>query len=268
MLYGISAKYYDAVYGADFGFTDVPFYLELAQASPGPVLELGCGTGRVALVLARAGFQVVGLEKSPAMLEVFTAKLAQEPPEVSQRIVLAEGDMASFDLGRRFGLILTPFRAFMHLLSTEDQRSCLECVVRHLLPAGRFVLDLFDPNLEYIVQRRQAGPCWLLDHESLLANGNILRRCHLVQPEPALQQHRLLFKYEEYSCGGELLSTGVDRADMRWQYRHEAQYLLELCGLRVAAAYGGYDKSPLGAGSREQIYVCRPAAEDGRANGN
>jgi hypothetical protein len=79
----------------------------------------------------------------------------------------------------------------------------------------------------------------------------------MVKPDPAAQIQRLWFKHEEYGSDGTLLSTAVEQADMRWQYRHEAAYLLELCGLEVEAAYGGFDKSPLDERCREQIYVCR-----------
>jgi SAM-dependent methyltransferase len=255
--YGVMARYYDTIY-ADTAPKDTPFYLELAHSLPGPVLELGCGTGRVALALARAGLQVVGLDLSEAMLQVFRSKLALEPAEVRERVELVHGSMADFNLGRKFGLILVPFRAFQHLMTVEDQRACLLSVAQHLLPAGRFVHNLFDPRLESIVQSTQTGPRWILDHECVdQASGRVLRRYYMQIPEPAAKTLRLWFKHEEYDSSGLLLSTTVDKADMRWQYRLEAQYLLELCGLEVAAAYGGFDKSALDERFREQIYVCR-----------
>ena len=255
--YSVMARYYDTVY-ADTAPKDTPFYLELAQGLPEPVLELGCGTGRIALALARAGLQVVGLDLSEAMLGVFRSKLALEPAEVRERAELVQGSMADFELERKFGLILVPFRAFQHLLTVADQRACLQCVARHLAPSGRYVHNLFDPRLDSIVQSTQTGPRWILDHECAdQASGRVLRRYYMQVPEPAAETLRLWFKHEEYDSGGTLLCTSVDKADMRWQYRQEAQYLLELCGLEVEAAYGGFDKSPLDERFREQIYVCR-----------
>jgi SAM-dependent methyltransferase len=255
--YGVMSRYYDTVY-ANSAPKDTPFYLELAQSLPGPVLELGCGTGRVALALARAGLQVVGLDLSQAMLGVFRQKLALEPADVRERVELVHGSMAGFELDRKFGLILVPFRAFMSLLEVEEQRSCLQCVARHLQPEGRYVHNLFDPKLEAIVHNKQAGPHWLLDHEGVdQASGRVLRRYYMQIPEPATEILRLWFKFEEYDAEGVLERTVVEKIDLRYQYRLEAQFLLELCGLNVEAAYGGFDKSPLDERFREQIYVCR-----------
>lgn len=255
--YGVMARYYDTIY-AGTAPNDTPFYLDLAQSLPGPVLELGCGTGRVTLALARAGLQVVGLDLSEAMLGVFRSKLALEPVEVRERVELVQGGMAGFELDRKFGLILVPFRAFQHLLTVAEQRACLQRVARHLQPEGRYVHNLFDPRLESIVQNQQTGPRWILDHECVdPASGRVLRRYYMQIPELAAETLRLWFKHEEYDSCGLLLSTAVDKADMRWQYRQEAQYLLELCGLEIEAAYGGFDKSALDERFREQIYVCR-----------
>jgi ubiquinone/menaquinone biosynthesis C-methylase UbiE len=124
---------------------DVVFYLGLAleAAAAGlPVLELAVGTGRVAIELARAGVQVVGLDISPAMLSVARSKAAG-----MSNLTLVEGDMADFRLGRRFGLIYIPFRSFLLLNTVERQRSCLASVQRHLAPGGRFALNFFNPDL-------------------------------------------------------------------------------------------------------------------------
>ncbi len=141
----------------------------------------------------------------------------------------------------------------MHLLSGEEQRACLECVARHLKPEGRFVHDLFDPNLEYIVQRVQAGPGWMLDHESVdLANGR-----HPAALPPGETRaggadlRQLWFKYEEYDEQGQLQCTVWTAPTCAGSTARRRQYLLELCGLRVEAAYGGFDKSPLDERCRE-----------------
>ena len=119
---------------------DVAFFVEAAVASGGPVLELGCGTGRVLLPIARAGVEAVGLDQSASMLAVCRGRLDLEEAAVRSRVQLVEADMREFDLPRRFALITIPFRPFQHLTSVDDQVSCLRSIHRHLADDGRLVL--------------------------------------------------------------------------------------------------------------------------------
>ena len=130
---------------------DVGFYTALATEHGGPVLELGCGTGRVLLPTARAGVEITGLDLSDGMLSACRSKLAGEAPDVQGRAHLHRGDMRSFGLGRRFGLVTIPFRPFQHLLTVEDQMACLACAHRHLAPGGVLALDVFNPSLPRLV---------------------------------------------------------------------------------------------------------------------
>ena len=124
---------------------DLAFYLRQARRTGSPILELGCGTGRISLPLAQAGFDVIGLDQSPSMLLVAREKAKRSPRPVR----FVRGNMARFQLRRRFRLVLIPYRAFQHLLTPTDQRRCLRCVHRHLAREGRLVVHLFDPRLEF-----------------------------------------------------------------------------------------------------------------------
>ena len=138
------AEIYDVVY-ADV--PDVTFWLSMAAAVPhGPILELACGTGRVLLPMARAGSEVVGLDLSPVMLERCKAHLRKEPAEVRDRVALVQGDMTSFDLGRKVGAVFCPFNSFHHLRSADAQLACLARCHAHLPSQGLLVLDLFNPD--------------------------------------------------------------------------------------------------------------------------
>jgi len=135
---------------------DVEFYVAEAQRAGSPVLELGCGTGRILVPVAQAGVEIVGLDRAPSMLAVARDKVGKLPPETRRRIALIEADMRDFDLGRRFTLAMIPYRAFLHLLTVEDQLRALRRIHDHLVDGGRLVLNIFDPSLEIIVAHR--GP--------------------------------------------------------------------------------------------------------------
>jgi ubiquinone/menaquinone biosynthesis C-methylase UbiE len=256
--YSVSAQYYDEIY-VDSAPQDLELYQELAAECGGRILELGCGTGRVSLPLARAGHSITALDLSPAMLERFRTKLALEPAEVQQRVELLAGDMVELELSRQFGLILSPFRAFQHVTEAADQRRCLTAVARHLADGGRFVFNAFEPNYSMIERNRQAGLVWQMDHEVPLADGGVIRRFYFVRPDTVRQIQHVWLRYEVYSPQQLLLSTEIEQFDMRWMNRYEAQYLLELSGLEVVAAYGGFDRRPMDEQQRELIYVCQRA---------
>ena len=145
------------------GRKDVDFYVDLARAAGGPILELGCGTGRILLPIARAGCRIVGLDLAELMLAKCREKLAREPREVRERVRLVPASMADFDLGETFRLVTTPFRSFQHLRSVDEQLACLRAAHRHLVPGGRLVLDLFQTNARMMhdpvfTQESDAGP--------------------------------------------------------------------------------------------------------------
>jgi len=124
---------------------DVEFYRELARGAGGPILDVGCGTGRVAIELARDGHAVLGVELSAAMLAIAERRRAELPYEAAARLELAQADMTTLSLAREFALIITPFRSFQALLTQEAQRSALSAMRSHLRSGGHLVLDLFDP---------------------------------------------------------------------------------------------------------------------------
>ncbi len=145
------AQFYDHVYRTR-SHKDDDYYANLAKGEgAGPVLELGCGTGRILILTAREGLDVTGIDLSEDMLEILRSKLADEPEEVQARTQVVPADIRDFDLETRFELITVPVRPFQHLITVEDQLACLTCAHRHLEPGGRLALDVFDPNLGFFV---------------------------------------------------------------------------------------------------------------------
>src|SRR5580698_5646539 len=129
---GFIADYYDSSPIVVNRTQDVAFYANAARKYGDPVLELGCGTGRITMAIAEAGYRVVGLDISEKMLERAVAKQTALRREVRERVHLVQGDMTQFELKEKFRTIIIPFRPFQHLLETEQQIGCLNCARKHL----------------------------------------------------------------------------------------------------------------------------------------
>ena len=143
-------RYYDEAFTSQ-GVADLPWIVGKVRQTGGPILDLACGAGRIALRLAQIGYEVTGLDRSGGMLSRFRDKLAREPAEVRARVRLAQAAMPAFALARQFKTIIC-CDAFFHNLSVADQLSCLGCVVRCLAPGGRFLFNLPNPTCEFILK--------------------------------------------------------------------------------------------------------------------
>ncbi len=149
LLAGTTAHYDDPAYYTKTyrrRLDDVRYYVDLAESRGGPVLELGCGNGRIAVPLARGGVEVAGVDLSAPMLADLRARLAAEEPEVRARVTLRRGDMRAVRLGRRFPLVFCPFNAFLHLYERRDVERFLATVRAHLAPRGELVFDVSIPE--------------------------------------------------------------------------------------------------------------------------
>lgn len=113
--YAVLAKYYDGAYAAMKDLIDVPFYVDLAKRIGGPVLEIGCGTGRVLLPIARAGITIHGVDRSLSMLGILHQKIEREPPDVRDRVRTHNGDMRNFRVEQKYPLVIIPFRPLQHM---------------------------------------------------------------------------------------------------------------------------------------------------------
>ncbi len=225
---------------------DVKMFVKAALKSGGPVLEVGCGTGRVLLPTARAGIPITGLDLSEYMLDVCRDALKKESREVQERVDLIQGDMRDFDLGRKFALVTTPFRPFQHLITTEDQIRCLENIHRHLEPDGTFILDIFNPSLKHLSaddlgQEMDSGP------EFTTPDGIKVRRRDKVAARDLFNQvlDVELIYYLRHPNGRK--ERIVYAFPMRYLFRYEAEHLLARCGFEVLDIFADYDKNPLGS---------------------
>lgn len=233
---------------------DVQFYIDEARDAGGRVLEVGCGTGRILLPIARSGPTIDGLDASPEMLERCRTKLRDEPEAVRRRVTLHEGDARGFDLGRSFDLVIAPFRVVQHLTTIEDQLSFLDSVARHLAPGGRFTFDVFNPSFAALVSADGIARDDTPDTE--LPDGRWFRRAGRVARVRWLDQvSEIELIYYISSDPGGRAERHVQSFDMRWFLRAELVHLLARGGFRVRSIYGDFDRSTLTDDSPEQI-VC------------
>jgi SAM-dependent methyltransferase len=248
------AAIYDVIHA---GRDDAGFWRTMAAAAGGgPVLELGCGTGRVLVPLARAGVEITGLDLSAGMLARCRARIAAESAEVRGRVQLVEADMTTFALGRRFASVICPFAGFQQLRTVDQQLACLERCRAHLLPRGRLVLDLPNPDpapAEYT--RDGPGEGEAAAQVVDWTDGRRIRWwMDVVGYDRSLQCNECEVTYEIIEPDGVTRRVN-ERISLRYTFRYELEHLLFRAGFRLVALYGDYDCSPLGDESPAMIAV-------------
>ena len=232
---------------------DVDFYVEEARSTGGKVLELGCGTGRILIPVARLGSEITGLDRSPRMLAQCRARLEEESQEVRDKVKLVRADMRDFNLGARFSIITIPFRPLQHLMSVSEQVATLKAAHRHLEPGGLLVFDVFNPKIQYLLEDRTAEredtP------EVALPDGRTFRRTGRVTAVHIADQYsevELIYYVREADGTTRRL---VQDFLMRWYWRYELEHLLARCSFRVKAVFGDFNRSPLTDVSPEMIFI-------------
>jgi ubiquinone/menaquinone biosynthesis C-methylase UbiE len=220
------------------------------------VLELACGTARTALTLAEKGFDITGVDISAGMLAVARRKAAARPASVRDRLTLIEQDMSQLNEGRRFGFVFVPARSFQHLLTIDLQRRSLQAIHRHLDPAGRLVLHLFDPRLDLLINAstKLPGLSGTDPETGLRYVGEVVR----TDFDHLNQVRRDLWRYVEVGPDGAVLAEDTREMVLRWTYRWELHHLLKLCGFAVEVEYSDFAGSAPAYG-KELILVARVA---------
>ncbi|MBI2941395.1 MAG: class I SAM-dependent methyltransferase [Chloroflexi bacterium] len=248
--YDVFAPFYDA--DTATVVDDIPFYVALAKRTGGPVLEVACGTGRLLVPLARAGFEVVGIDVSTAMLDIAREKLRQAG--LLSRARLIQADVRAFDLGRTFPLAFVALNSFTHLTTPDDQLAALERLRAHVAPDGLLSLDL--PNPEATVIGDSAGQ---LIHEYTKpygTAGEMLLKLRSQRVDTAQQVVDVTFLYDLITPDGHVRRT-VAPFRLRYLYCREAELLLAQAGFRVESVYGDYELGPYEAASEKLVVIAR-----------
>jgi SAM-dependent methyltransferase len=211
---------------------DISFYVEEALASGGPVVELGVGTGRIAIPTAAAGVDVIGVDSSAGMLEVCAEQA--RAAGVAERLDLRVGDLRRPPVDERVSLVTCPFRAYLHLASDEERLEALRAARELLLPGGRLVFDVFAPSADDIEE----------------THGRWMER------EPGI------FERADWDSDAQTLTLSVRGAKgessmtLWWLEPQRWQALLAEAGFSVEACYGWFDRRPY-AGGEDVVWVGR-----------
>jgi SAM-dependent methyltransferase len=256
--YLVASKYYDEAYAVMRDLTDAPFYIDLAKESGGPVLEIGCGTGRVLLPTARAGIEIHGLDNSAPMLAAIKQNISRESLAVQKNIKLHSGDMRDFRLNRTFALVTIPFRPMQHMFTMADQVAALKSAGAHIAEGGLLAFDVFYPKFENL-PRRIGEETLEAEWSPASAPDTIVRRYFRKDAFDKINQSfSLTFFFRTYR-GDKLISEEREGLKMSMYTYPHLRALFLLAGLEPVAEYGSFDKTPLDNASEEMIFLLRRA---------
>ncbi len=259
-------EYYERVADYDLEYQnqselDVPFWRELVMRyTPQRVLELACGSGRISLELLHSpgSFQLEGLDLETEMLAAYRHKLEREPEEIQARVTLHEGDMRDYQLEHKgkFDLIFLPFNSICHLYEIEDQFDAFRTTFEHLAPGGRFVVDTFLPDIDFLSDALNRPSTVYLEDEIEAPDGEFTMLLYTTRKYDQQEQtQHLTWTHEKFFAAGEN-ERYLSKLDMHIFFPRELQMLFLASGFAIDAIYGDYQWRPFGKGTR-QIVVGR-----------
>lgn len=257
--YSILARVYDLQHNTYV--PDIPMYVQLARQFCGtplvdeakPILEIGCGTGRVLLPLVQAGYAITGIDNTREMLSIAETRIRELAftSRATPSVTLLEADSREINLDPNFGLAFIALNTFLHNLRLEDQLATLRSAQRHLLPGGAIVVDL-PPNDELANQPDDG----VYEFEATMIDPNTQSRIDKYVASRvywASQEQELSYRMVE----GEHIEVAHFR--LRHVFKHEMDLLLLQAGFQTATWYGDYDFAPYAEGSPRMICVARRA---------
>jgi len=226
---------------------DIPFYLDLIKEYGEPVLELACGTGRIAIPLAKEDVDITGLDISGPML----TQARKKAGEAGVGTDFVKADCRDFQLKRKFTLIILPFNTIGLLHGSQNQEALFHCVKRHLKEEGRFVVDFFNPDFSFLTRDpKQRYP--VTSYPDPDGRGTVVITENNVY-DAAAQLNRVKWYYNI----GDGAEEFVKERDIRIFYPLELDAILRTNGFEIERKYGDYDKSAFVSSSPKQLLVCK-----------
>ena len=237
-------RHYDRLFpGAN---QDLAFWISQAKKHGDPILELACGTGRVTIALAKEGFKVAGIDNSEAMLN----EAKRKSPEEGVEVEWVKADMRDFDLGKAFSLIILPFNALCHLLDLNGFEACLASVRRHLTYGGRFVIDVFVPKMELLVDKPGERSSFS-EYDDPDGRGRIVvTESYIYEPDTQIKRIKTFRSIpgKDEEVEGEL--------NMRMYFPQELDALIKYNGFVIDGKFGDYAQTAFDSKAGKQLVVC------------
>lgn len=232
--------------GLNTDLADLPFYKRwLPKNKDARILELCCGTGRLTLPIAKDGYDITGVDYTPSMLEQAKLKASEGGLEVE----FIEADIRTLNLAGKYDLIFIPFNSIHHLYKNEDLFQAFGAVKSHLKEGGLFLLDGFNPNIQYIVEGEK-GPKEMAEYTT--NDGREVSIKQLMRYENKTQINRIEW---HYFINGEFDS--IQNLDMRLFFPQELDSYLESKGFKIRHKFGSFEEEVFNDHSEKQIFVCQ-----------
>jgi SAM-dependent methyltransferase len=233
---------------------DVAFYRDLAARTGGPVLEYGCGNGRITIPIAQQGIEIAGMDQSAEMLASFRERLAKLPEEVRDRITLVRGDMRKKRIRKRFKLVLCTFNTLLHLYDRADVEGFLAAVRSHLQPAGRLVFDVSMPSASELARDPNRG--FRVPPMRYPATGELVRYAEYFDYDAASQILIVTMKFEPVDAPERAWTTLLAH---RQFHPKEIEALLHYNGFEVESVTSDFEKTPFDRYTDSAIWTARLA---------
>lgn len=246
--YKVGELIYDAnIYdGLNTSLSDLQFYKKwLPKDKDAKILELCCGTGRLTLPIAEAGYNICGVDYTSSMLEQAKLKACKAGLEIN----FIEADIRKLNLQEKFDLIFIPFNSIHHLYQNEDLFKVLKSVKNYLGEEGVFLFDCFNPNIRYIVEGEK-GQEIIAEYTTIDGREVLIKQ--IMRYENSTQINRIEW---HYFINGEFHST--QNMDMRLFFPKELDLYLKSAGFNVVHKFGGFEDEEFNDNSEKQVFVCR-----------
>lgn len=254
-MYQNIARYYDLLHSELVD--DIEFLLKLAETTGDPILELGCGTGRILIPFARSGHRVVGADASGEMLAIARAKLAGERPGTQSRVALRQADFTEIDLDEEFGLAIIAYNTLMHLAPQAVAKS-LATLRRHLRPEGILYIDVDNPM--DVHDPGQDG-LLLVDRTATDAEHDefvVLSVSSIGDGERQIRETTWLIDVSPAN-GGPVKRT-VAQSTLHYYFAHQLQQILQTAGFRPVGQFGDYQRRPYDADRSPRLLIVASVA--------
>ena len=250
-IYDSIARFYDLEY-QDFE-DDLPLYLEWAARAGSPILDIGCGTGRVTLALAQAGFQVTGVDESAEMLARARERIASLRSAMS-RVRLLPVSIQKLHEEQQYHLAILTINTFGHFLTKPQQLEVLNRLRQLLVPGGFLIIDMTSPDLNSLTQ--DISPLFLHWEKHDPTSGHIVQKWLTYRVDHTLQMQYYTIIYDSIHADGTLYRTSA-AMPLRYTFRYEAELLLEHTGFVVEKLYGSYHLDSYDATDERMIFVAK-----------